>query len=154
MLAVSIVTKSSPGVSSSWVKKILLEAARVVGEKGKFAVTVVWTGDAEVRRLNRLHRGKDKTTDVLSFPIADQRDWPEEGERELGDIVISVSEAERQAKTEGRKYRDELALLLVHGFLHLLGHDHVKPGESSRMFRLQDETLESLGAGKEVLFMK
>jgi probable rRNA maturation factor len=83
---------------------------------------VVFTDDTEMRRMNRKHRGKDKTTDVLSFPLDDTT--PLLQTRLLGDLVISVPTAQKQAKEYGVPLREELLRLLIHGFLHLLGYDH------------------------------
>lgn len=129
-------------------------AASVAGVRKPLGVTLVWTGDTEVRRLNRKHRGIDRTTDVLSFPLAAGGGWPAIGAEGIGDIVISVPEAKREARLRGRGYRDELRLLIVHGFLHLLGYDHMKTSDRKRMFKLQDRALSRLGAGPEVLFSR
>jgi probable rRNA maturation factor len=74
-----------------------------------------------MRRLNRRHRGEDRTTDVLSFPAGGTL---EPGAAHLGDIAISLSRAARQARRARWPLRSELALLVTHGFLHLLGYDH------------------------------
>jgi probable rRNA maturation factor len=79
-------------------------------------VTLVLAGDALLRRLNRDYRGKDRPTDVLSFPG--------DGESGLGDVVISVARAERNARELGRTLPQELDVLALHGFLHVLGYDH------------------------------
>ena len=97
------------------------------------SVTVCLAGDALVRRLNKAYRGKDKTTDVLSFPSGLER--APDGSRHLGDVVISVPQARRQAAREGRALNRELRLLLIHGYLHLLGYDHEV--DDGRMKRLE-----------------
>jgi len=102
-------------VSTARLRRVLHGAARALGVKGE--VALVLTGDAPVRRLNARYRGKDKPTDVLSFPGPG-------GEPGLGDIVISVDTAARNAEYFGRTLAQELDLLAVHGFLHVLGHDH------------------------------
>lgn len=96
-------------------------------------VSIVLAGDASVRRLNRDFRGKDANTDVLSFPsgVAELPD----GTRPLGEIVISVAQAERQAEAAGHSLASELRLLVIHGYLHLLGYDHEV--DDGRMMRLQ-----------------
>lgn len=85
--------------------------------------------------LNRRYRGKDKPTDVLSFPLADNlQPWL------LGDVVISVETAARQAQRRGHTLPDELQTLLIHGILHLLGYDHeVSRREAIRMRRKEQE---------------
>ena len=97
------------------------------------SVTVCLAGDALVRRLNGTYRGKDKTTDVLAFP-GDPRPAAD-GSRHLGDVVISVPQARRQAAREGRALDREIRLLLIHGYLHLLGYDHEV--DDGRMKRLE-----------------
>ena len=90
-------------------------ALGVRGERGE--LSLVLAGDGLLRRLNRDYRGKDKTTDVLSFP-------GEGGEAGLGDIVISVATAERNARGLRRTLAQELDVLALHGFLHVMGYDH------------------------------
>ncbi|MCX6566542.1 MAG: rRNA maturation RNase YbeY [Candidatus Aminicenantes bacterium] len=84
-------------------------------------VVLVFAGDAAVRRLNRVYRKKDKTTDVLSFPLDGRGDG---GRRHLGDIIVSVPQARRQAAVLGHGLEAELAFLAVHGFIHLCGYEH------------------------------
>jgi rRNA maturation RNase YbeY len=86
-----------------------------------------------MRALNRRHRAKDATTDVLSFPAGRVPD--PEGHRHLGDILISVPQAARQARAAGHPLDRELRLLLLHGYLHLLGYDHER--DEGTMLRLQ-----------------
>ena len=100
------------------------------------------TGDDELQQLNREHLGIDAPTDVLSFPISFED--PESGQAYLGDILISVPTAARQAEAGGHPLVDEIQLLLVHGILHLLGHDHTTPEEKSTMWQIQESILTSL----------
>jgi probable rRNA maturation factor len=102
-------------VSASRLRHVLRGAAAALGAEGE--LSLVLAGDGLLRRLNRVYRGKDRTTDVLSF----QGDGGEAG---LGDIVISVAKAERNARGLGRTLGQELDVLALHGFLHVLGHDH------------------------------
>ncbi len=123
-------------VSDAWIKKTVEAALRGAKVSGSVEVGVVFVGDREMTKLNATHRGKDKTTDVLSFA---------DGERGLlGDVVISVAQASRQAEAAGKTLRSELALLLVHGVLHLLGHDHATLKEEKKMFGLQRRILKTL----------
>jgi len=107
-------------------------------------LSVVFTDDTEMRRMNRKHRGKDKTTDVLSFPLDDTT--PLLQTRLLGDIVISVPTAKKQAKEYGVPLREELLRLLIHGFLHLLGYDHenVSRQKARAMERKEEELFSAL----------
>lgn len=84
-------------------------------------ITLAFVGSAAMRTLNRRFRKKDRPTDVLSFPLGKQGP---DGRHYLGDIVIAVPVAFRQAREKGHSLRRELELLAVHGFLHLLGFDH------------------------------
>lgn len=106
-------------VSAPRLRRVLREAAKSLGVGGE--LSLVMAGDGLLRRLNRVYRGKDKTTDVLSFP-------GEGGLAGLGDIVISVAKAERNARGLGRSLAQELDVLALHGFLHVLGYDHETDG--------------------------
>jgi len=94
-------------------------------------------GDGAMRRLNREYRGRDRATDVLAFPLFAPFALPGAGdgaaERLLGDVVISLDSAERQARDYGARLDAEVKRLLIHGLLHLLGHDHEQPVERRRM---------------------
>jgi probable rRNA maturation factor len=96
-------------------------------------VTVAFVSDRAMRELNRLWRHKQGTTDVLSFPI--EQDEFEKGEdSSLGDVVISVEQAARQAKDNGLTLEQEIAQLILHGLLHLCGYDHATDdGEMNRI---------------------
>lgn len=108
-----------------------------VGES-RLELSLELTGDRRMRRLNREYRKKDRSTDVLAFPTR-QAVMPRGVHlvtHMLGDVVISLPTAVRQAKEAGRSIDDELALLLVHGVLHLCGYDHERnPREAARMSR-------------------
>jgi len=142
--------KSSP-VSTTWLRRLSGLALRTVKgasfEKHS-ELSIVLTGDGEVRRLNRLYRKKDKTTDVLSFPLLEGKklDGGKGGFLPLGDVVISLPQTRRQAVQQGKEFKAELALLLVHGILHLLGYDHVSRLQEKRMFGLQGRILKKFRA--------
>ena len=97
------------------LRQVLEGAARALRVNGE--VSLVLTGDRAVRALNARYRGQDRPTDVLSFPGGGGGD-------ELGDIVISVETAEKNARARGRSLGQELDVLALHGFLHVLGYDH------------------------------
>lgn len=112
------------------VDRLLRSAGRCVGSPPG-EVAVLFTGDAEIRGLNRSFRSIDRPTDVLAFP--DGR-LPAESEPRIGDIVISVPTARRNAQKSGHSLRREIRQLLVHGFLHLMGFDHeVDDGEMASL---------------------
>lgn len=115
-------------------------AAESVPGPGEISVT--WVDPAEMAALNRRHRGVDGPTDVLSFPL----DAAEEvvGPRLVGDVVICPEVAARNAPTHAGTLEDEVALLLVHGTLHLLGHDHLDPGPRAAMWARERELMGAL----------
>ena len=104
------------------------------------------TDDARLKRLNWDYLGIAAPTDVLSFPASESD--PETGSPYLGDILISIPRARKQAVSAGHTLESETQLLVVHGVLHLLGHDHAKPKEKAKMWKAQNEILELLGLGK------
>jgi probable rRNA maturation factor len=104
----------------STAQKLVRATARPAG-----GLSLLLTDDVQVRELNRTHRGKDKATDVLSFPSED--------EEFLGDIAISLDTARRQAAEYDAPLQSEVNRLLIHGLLHLLGHDHHEPAERAVM---------------------
>jgi probable rRNA maturation factor len=97
------------------------------------AISLSLIGDVAMRELNRGYRGKDAATDVLSFPM--EHAPAADAERLLGDVVISVDTAARQATEYDATLQRELYRLLIHGLLHLLGHDHVRAAERRVMER-------------------
>jgi probable rRNA maturation factor len=130
-------------------------AAAVLAHEGieSAALALVLTSDAAVQELNRTYRGIDAPTDVLSFaaqegdePLQDLPDALADAlEAALGDVVIAVPYAERQAARYGNSLHDELLLLAVHGMLHLLGYDHATHDEEAALWARQEEILAPLG---------
>ncbi len=122
------------GVDSNKLQSIARELLVAAGEEDS-SISLSIVGDKEIRRLNRAHRGKDSATDVLSFPLLSEEDphLSGGGERLLGDVVISVDTAQRQAEQYDAGLQDELYRLLIHGLLHVLGHDHEEAGERAHM---------------------
>jgi probable rRNA maturation factor len=112
-------------------------------------ISVTLTGDEQVRALNAKWRGKDKTTNVLSFPMADERDLGEErivtGELLLGDIILAHGVCEAEATEKGVTLEQHAAHLLVHGTLHLLGYDHHEDREGADMEAREVRALARLG---------
>jgi probable rRNA maturation factor len=114
--------------------------------KPPIEITLLLTNDDQLKSLNKTFRGIDAPTDVLSFEPGNAMPGMEEDESYLGDIVISVPAAEKQAKEGGHSLKAELQLLTVHGTLHLLGFDHEDPDEKDRMWWTQSSILAQLGA--------
>jgi probable rRNA maturation factor len=124
-----LVKKRVRGVEGKLLGKIAHRALEVLG-LSKVELSIALVSDPQIKRLNKLYRNKDKPTDVLSFPIGEKvEDW-----LILGDIVISVDTAKRQAKELGHSLEEELKRLLVHGLVHLLGYDHELGGEEEKKF--------------------
>jgi len=114
-------------------------------------LSVVLTDSRRLRTLNWDYLGIDAPTDVLSFPASESdgsETDPETGARYIGDILIYVPYAAKGAKKAGHPLEAELQLLVVHGVLHLLGHDHARPREKARMWKAQREILTQLGLGE------
>lgn len=142
---VPVIRRVKAPVSDVWIRKAVAATLRGVKEKSASEVGVVFVSDREMMKLNTMHRRKKKTTDVLSF--GNDATWPEAGEnaRMLGDIVISVAQARRQAGRAKKTLESEIALLIIHGVLHLLGYDHVTVRQEKAMFSLQTRILKTLG---------
>jgi probable rRNA maturation factor len=133
-------------------RRIAATATRLLAAAGRPEATLSlsFVGDAAMRRLNREHRGKDRTTDVLSFPLYEpfavpKRPTGANPELHLGDVVISVDVARRQAAAYGASVEDEIRRLLVHAVAHLLGHDHEAPAERARMLRAERRLARAIG---------
>ena len=106
-------------------------------------LTLVVTDDAQLQAMNRKYLDIDSPTDVLSFPASEMD--PDTGQPYQGDILLSLPRAEEQARSAGHVLEAELQLLVVHGTLHLLGHDHAESGDKARMWAAQAEVLKRLG---------
>ncbi|MHB8146428.1 MAG: rRNA maturation RNase YbeY [Vulcanimicrobiaceae bacterium] len=123
------------GVEARSLKQTAIALLEALDEGGS-TLSLTLVSDAEIRTLNREHRGKDAPTDVLSFPLFEPGEEVAGHallERMLGDIVISIDTARRQAADYGAPLQSELERLLIHGMLHLLGYDHMEPPERARM---------------------
>ncbi len=108
-------------------------------------VSLLLADDGELQQLNRDFRGKDKPTDVLSFPALEM-DRPL-----LGDIAVAYGTAARDAALQGKSMTDHLTHLLIHGYLHLLGHDHETQAEADAMEALEIRALATLGIANPYL---
>ncbi len=141
-------TRSLPTVAS-----IVRRAARAAWEGGAPArlkrragaaeLAVVLTGDAALRKLNGTYRGKDKPTNVLSFPAG--TDGPSGEALILGDVVVAYGTVVKEAKEGGKSLKNQLSHMVVHGVLHLLGYDHERPSDAKTMERLETKILARLG---------
>jgi len=144
-LAIEILRRA-PGfararVTDAHLRRAARAAFRASPRSGRsFSVTLVLTADEEMRELNRLWRGKDAPTNVLSFPADPGRD-----RGFLGDIVLAYETALKEAKERGISLADHASHLVVHGMLHLLGFDHEDEADALRMERVERIALAAIG---------
>ena len=110
---------------------------------------VIFINNEKIREINKSYRGIDRETDVISFALEDEKTIRVENERILGDIYISVEKAKLQAEEYGHSFKREICFLTTHGFLHLLGYDHMKKEDEEVMFKLQEEILDSYGITRQ-----
>jgi probable rRNA maturation factor len=114
-------------------------AAKAAGFRGRSGFTVLLTSDRKLKALNHAFRGKDRPTNVLSFPAAPNK----EGYR--GDVALALGVTRREAKSAGRSVAEHSSHLVVHGVLHLAGYDHVQARDARKMERLEIAILDGLG---------
>ncbi len=118
------------------IRRAILETLALEGFERDAEVSVTLTDNETIRAINDEYRGIDEATDVLSFPQFDRaEDYPPRGFVPLGDIVVSVERANDQALLYGHSFERELAFLVAHSTLHLLGYDHVNDAEGERVMR-------------------
>ncbi len=133
------------------VRAVLNKTAEVYGIESQTEVSVVLSDDEYIHQLNRHYRGKDCPTDVLSFALNEGEEPEIIGKAEeilLGDIIISIETATRQAEEYGHNLERELAYLTVHGILHLLGYDHMTKDEKQEMRQEEEHILSFLGINR------
>lgn len=117
--------------------------------QGNSELSVLLTDDPGIQDLNREYRAKDQTTDVLSFP-QDEEAENGQGQTLLGDVVVSMETAALQAKDHNLSLEEELILLLIHGILHLMGHDHERSAQEAQIMKDKTrETFERIFPGRQ-----
>jgi probable rRNA maturation factor len=151
-LSIDVIVESSlweaqPGAEAV-LRKAVVEAAAMLSTMSA-ELAIVLTDDSAIRVLNRVWRGTDKPTNVLSFPVR-QPDRAVDAEtaglpRLLGDVVIAFETTTQEARNESKRFDDHLAHLAVHGFLHLLGQDHDSDSDAEAMEGLERAILARLG---------
>jgi probable rRNA maturation factor len=130
------------------LRAVCTAALAAEGVTGSVLLTLTLVDDDEIREINKQHRGIDRPTDVLSFPLVDGAGafaLPPDAARELGDVVVSFPRAVAQAGEYGHSVERELAYLVVHGVLHILGHDHEIPSEQAVMRAREEAALAAVG---------
>ena len=122
------------------LKTLLVNVAKDEGlENILFNVIII--DNSRIREINREYRNIDRETDVISFALEDDKTFNLQEIRVLGDIYISIDKARSQALEYGHSFKRELSFLAIHGFLHLLGYDHMEKDEEEIMFKKQEEVL-------------
>lgn len=155
MLAIDLIDETATLNESElhFVEKILQHAAEEE-QVGASEVSVTFVTNDVIQAINKEYRGKDVPTDVISFAMEEMG----EGELEivgaleprvLGDIIISLDRTKEQAADYGHSFERELGFLAVHGFLHLLGYDHMNEAGEKEMFGKQEAILSSLGITRD-----
>ena len=124
-------------------------------QKTKMQISVTLTTPEQIRKINNEFRQVDKETDVLSFPMFEKEEILEikkktsKFEEALGDIIVSVDRVKEQAKEYGHSFERELAYMIVHGFYHLMGEDHMKEDEKAQMRAKEENVLKLLDITRE-----
>lgn len=130
------------------IERVLKQCFKEEGlEKSKLYITITLTNSKNIKTINKKYRNIDKATDVLSFPMYERKELEEKilnkefkHEDVLGDIVISIERVEEQAKEYGHSFERELSYMLVHGFYHLMGYDHIEE-EDKKIMRPKEEKI-------------
>ena len=136
----------------SILKKVLEECFREEKiENSKLYITITLTNPETIKKINQEYRKIDKATDVLSFPMFEKDELDEKIEQKdfvyediLGDIVISIEKVEEQAKEYGHSFEREFSYMVVHGFYHLMGYDHIKEEDKKEMRKKEEKILKDL----------
>lgn len=132
------------------LEKLLNFAADKLNIEANTEVSISFVTNERIREINREYRDKDAVTDVISFAMEELGEGEvelvgAEMPRVLGDIMISIARTQEQAEQYGHSFMREFGFLAVHGFLHLLGYDHMTPADEKKMFTLQREILLEYG---------
>ncbi|MFD2759454.1 rRNA maturation RNase YbeY [Lentibacillus juripiscarius] len=143
-------TKSVQADNIDMLQRLLMFAAEKEVIANEAELSVIFVNDREIQEINRNYRQQDRPTDVISFAMQESTDDEvaiigEDLPLVLGDIVISVDKAIEQAEEYGHSLERELGFLTVHGFLHLLGYDHMNKDEEAAMFQKQELILGEFG---------
>ena len=139
-------------VSKQWLRQAMKLTLAHTGLSSPVELGLVIAGDDTVHELNRNYRSVDRTTDVIAFALSERREGagpfvaPPDDVIHLGEIIISYPQAKRQADEQRHPLEKELALLVVHGVLHLLGYDHELPEQEQKMRAMESKVLAAIKA--------
>lgn len=148
-LYVKINVPLGPGLDEGWLRRVVERTLDIEKLDSPAELSVVITDAGTIRQLNREYRGEDEDTDVLAFALREDAEatsfvTPPDDMSHLGEVLVSYPQAELQAKERGHPVGRELALLVAHGVLHLLGHDHGDEASAARMKAAEEKVLEGL----------
>ncbi|SCX93860.1 rRNA maturation RNase YbeY [Alkaliphilus peptidifermentans] len=127
------------------IEKAVEESLKYEGWDSSYEVSLSLVDNEEIQELNKTYRGKDYSTDVLSFPMVEDEYMVDTEEKLLGDIVLSVEKALEQADEYGHSFNREVCFLVVHSMLHLMGYDHEIDSEKEIMRKKEEAILSLLG---------
>jgi probable rRNA maturation factor len=153
MISVEFIDETETIDSNQQLKldKLLQLAAEMEKVSPNAEVSVTFVDNNRIHEINKEFRGIDRPTDVISFALEEQGEGEISIVRKdglptiLGDIIISIPKAKEQAKDYGHSFNREIGFLLTHGFLHLLGYDHMNEDDENKMFNRQEEILQQYG---------
>jgi probable rRNA maturation factor len=158
-MEISVLTEEGIEVepSSDWMQSIVSRTLATENLPPNIEISLVITGQERIQELNREYRGIDAPTDVLSFSMSEQKEeeqtafiGPPDGLVHLGEVVISYPQALIQAGEAGHSIRKEMAVLIIHGVLHILGFDHEVAAKQPAMIAREQEILSALENEKEI----
>jgi probable rRNA maturation factor len=146
-----------PAPDAEWLQRIAEATLNAENAPAAVEISLVITGQERMQELNREYRGLDRPTDVLSFALSEDKAGeepetfigPPDGFLHLGEVIISYPQAETQAREQGHSVNREMAILVVHGVLHILGYDHERPEDETVMQAREQEVL--AGLAKEIV---
>ena len=149
-IGIQIEGKLQTDLEESWLKQVVEETLAIHDFGSEVELGLFIADDETVRELNRKYRDIDEPTDVLSFALLEKQDdsllfvAPPDGLLHLGEVIVSYPQAVRQAEENGHPVKQELALLIIHGVLHLLGYEHDEPAREQKMRVLEEKILSRL----------
>ena len=145
---IEIFNESNKEIKDIDTIKKLIKFAINYEKLNNIVFNVILVNNEMIQEINKKYRNIDAATDVISFSLEDNKDFPINEYRVLGDIYISIDKVEEQSKLYGHSFLRELSFLTIHGFLHLLGYDHMNIEDEKVMFSKQELILNEYGIQK------
>jgi probable rRNA maturation factor len=146
MIKSELNSKVRTTLGRAWLASVEKSANKVLKIKKKYVVSVALVGPKAIQTLNKKYRGKNKSTDVLSFSNLGKERFiaPGGGEKNIGEIVICPQVARAGAKMSGHNLTREIQTLYAHGLLHILGYGHGRASDAKKMFKLQEDIISKI----------